>query len=83
MESGLPVVASDVGDVARVVEDGRNGYVVPPKAPEKIAEALRPLLIDGELRRQLGAASKQRVATHFSASVTASAVNALYAECTN
>jgi glycosyltransferase involved in cell wall biosynthesis len=82
MESGLPVVASDVGDVARVVEDGRNGYVVPSKAPEKLAEALRPLLIDAELRQEMGRASKARVQSHFSATVAATAVDALYAECT-
>jgi glycosyltransferase involved in cell wall biosynthesis len=81
MEGGLPVVASDVGDVSRVVQDGITGYVVPSKSPEKLAEALRPLLMDDDLRRQMGAASKARVAAHFSASVTARAVDDLYREC--
>ena len=37
---GLPVVATDVGGLPEVVHDGRTGYVVPPKDPEKIAEAV-------------------------------------------
>lgn len=80
MAAGLPVVATDVGDVARAVVDGKTGYVVPQQSPEQLAAALRPLLTDPSMRTQFGAASRARVDEHFSSTVTARAVSALYAE---
>jgi glycosyltransferase involved in cell wall biosynthesis len=80
MAAGLPVVASDVGDVSRVVADGITGYVVPSKDPERLAAALEPLLTDPALRRRMGAAGRARVTDLFSATATAGQVSALYAE---
>lgn len=80
MASGLPVVATDVGDVSRAVEDGVTGFVVPAKDPERLAAALEPVLADADLRRRLGVAGRQRVVERFSADVTAAQVGALYKE---
>jgi glycosyltransferase involved in cell wall biosynthesis len=80
MAAGLPVVASDVGDVSRVVADGITGYVVPSKDPERLAAALEPLLTDPALRRRMGAAGRARVTDLFSATATAGQVSALYAD---
>jgi glycosyltransferase involved in cell wall biosynthesis len=80
MAAGLPVVATDVGDVGRAVADGATGYVVPVRDPEKLAAALEPLLTDPDLRRRMGAAGRERVTQRFSSAVTAAAVSALYAE---
>lgn len=80
MEQGLPVVASDVGDVGRAVESGRTGYVVPAMAPDRLASALRTLLTDATLRADMGTAGRQRVEQHFSSAVTARQVDAVYAE---
>jgi glycosyltransferase involved in cell wall biosynthesis len=80
MAAGLPVVASDVGDVARAVADGVTGYVVPARSPDQLADALEPLLTDPELRRRMGAAGRARAAEMFSVEVTAGQVSALYAE---
>ena len=79
MASGLPVVASDVGDVSRVVADGATGYVVPAKSPDQLASALRKLLVDPGLRRQFGRAGRRRAQEHFSDVVTARAISDLYA----
>jgi glycosyltransferase involved in cell wall biosynthesis len=80
MAGGLPVVATDVGDVGRAVADGVTGFVVPPKDPEQLAARLERLLIDADLRRRMGEAGRARVAEMFSADVTAAAVSALYDE---
>jgi glycosyltransferase involved in cell wall biosynthesis len=80
MAAGLPVVASDVGDVGRAVDDGVTGYVVPSRSPEPLADALEKLLTDQGLRERMGAAGRQRVAGMFSVDVTADQVSALYAE---
>jgi glycosyltransferase involved in cell wall biosynthesis len=41
---GIPVVCTDVGGLAEMVEDGRTGYVVPPKDPQAIADAVAKCL---------------------------------------
>jgi glycosyltransferase involved in cell wall biosynthesis len=80
MAAGLPVVATDVGDVGRAVAEGVTGHVVPVKDPEKLADALEPLLVDPDLRRRMGVAGRERVTRAFSSTVTARGVSALYAE---
>jgi glycosyltransferase involved in cell wall biosynthesis len=80
MAGGLPVVATDVGDVSRAVDDGRTGYVVPVKSPHLLAAKLRLLLTDLGLRRRMGGAARSRVEDHFSSAVTARAVSQLYAD---
>ena len=62
---GVPVVASDVGGLAEIVEDGKSGILVPPNDPEALANALINLLRDEPLRLQLAAGARQR-AEHFS-----------------
>lgn len=44
LASGTPVVASDVGHASAMIEDGRNGKIVPPRQAEPIAEAIKELL---------------------------------------
>ena len=80
MAAGLPVVATDVGDVARLVDDGATGFLVSRKSPNELAAALRKLLLDPERAREMGNAGRERVARYFSAKVTARAVCAVYAE---
>lgn len=82
MAAGLPVVATDVGDVSRAVADGETGAVVPTRAPEALADALQPLLVDPALRRRMGTAGRERAAELFSSEATARAVSALYADVT-
>jgi glycosyltransferase involved in cell wall biosynthesis len=80
MATGLPVVATDVGDVRRSVADGITGRVVPVRDPEALADALEPLLTDPELRGRMGRAGRERVVEMFSSEVTADRVAALYDE---
>ncbi|WP_148572962.1 glycosyltransferase family 4 protein [Nocardioides caldifontis] len=80
MASGLPVVASDVGDVARLVEDGHTGFVVAPQAPEQLAVALRKVLSDADRARAMGAAGRRRVEERYSAARVADAICEVYAE---
>jgi glycosyltransferase involved in cell wall biosynthesis len=64
MMSGLPCVASDVGDV-RLALDGA-GLVVPPEDPAALAAALQELVASPERRRELGAAAHARARDRFS-----------------
>ena len=82
MASGLPVVATDVGEVPRMVEHGVTGYVVPARSPDALASALRKLLTDPEQRRRMGAAGRRRVEERFSSAATARAIAELYERLT-
>lgn len=82
MASGLPVVATNVGDIPRVVVDGECGYIVPPRDVERLATALERLAVDPALRQRFGATGRRMAETRFSAQATAAALAAVYAEVT-
>lgn len=49
-----PVVVTDVGSIPEIVDDGITGFIVPPRNPEALAEAIVKLLKDEDLRKQMG-----------------------------
>ncbi len=51
---GLPIVATNTGGIPEAVIDNENGLLVPPRSPEKLAEALEKLIVSPELRKKLG-----------------------------
>jgi len=65
MAAGVPVVASRVGGIVEVVEDGKTGLLVPPADPAGLAEALELLISDPGLRRVM-AAEARRAASRYS-----------------
>ncbi|MFZ5926802.1 MAG: glycosyltransferase family 4 protein [Acidobacteriota bacterium] len=65
MASGLPVVCTDAGGMREAVRDGIDGFVVPVRDVEAMAEALVKLARDPELRRRMGEAARQRVLGEF------------------
>ena len=81
MGRGLPVIASDVGGLREVVEDGRSGIVVPPANARAIASAIERLADSAELRSQMGAAARVRVVENYSIETMAARTLALYREC--
>ncbi len=63
--AGRPVVASRVGGLPEVVDDGRNGLLVPPDDPAALAAALLTVLGDRELAVRLGSAGRARAERDF------------------
>jgi glycosyltransferase involved in cell wall biosynthesis len=63
MNQGVPIIASDsVGAAAGgLVRDGRNGLVVPAGDATALADAMRRLRDEPELRARLGAAAREDV----------------------
>jgi glycosyltransferase involved in cell wall biosynthesis len=66
MASGLPVIATRVGMVPEVVEDGRTGFIVPLADADALAERLRPLLADEALRARIGQRAREKAQASFS-----------------
>jgi glycosyltransferase involved in cell wall biosynthesis len=62
---GVPVVASNLGGLREIVQDGQSGILVPPNDPEALAKALISLLTNEALRGQLATGARRR-ATEFS-----------------
>jgi glycosyltransferase involved in cell wall biosynthesis len=64
MVSGMPVIATRVGGVPSMVEDGVDGLLVPPADPESMANAIVRLMSDDAARRRLGAAARKTGERH-------------------
>jgi trehalose synthase len=61
-----PVVASRIGGIRDQIEDGRSGLLLSdPRDLEQVGAAITGLLADGERRRQMGSAARQRVQQQF------------------
>jgi glycosyltransferase involved in cell wall biosynthesis len=63
--AGLPAVATAVGQVPEVLDDGHAGLLVSPRQPAALAEALLKLLRSPELRSSLAAALQRRVQERY------------------
>ena len=80
MACETPVVASAVGGILEVVEDGKTGLLVPPGRPDDLAAALRRVLENPELGRRMGRAGRKRVEDHFSWESVAEQTERVYAD---
>jgi len=79
MASALPVAATDVGDVRRILPDEGARFVVPAGAePGALARALTALAVDVELQQRLGRANRARVEREYSFERMAAAFRAVY-----
>ncbi|QQS32198.1 MAG: glycosyltransferase [Acidobacteriota bacterium] len=65
MCSGRPLVASGVGGLLEVVEDGVSGLLVPPEDPGSLSEAMLSVLNSVDFSRSLAEAGRKRVNDHF------------------
>jgi glycosyltransferase involved in cell wall biosynthesis len=65
MACGVPVIGADVGGIRSTVVDGETGFLVPPHAPEALAERLARLACDRALAQRMGMAGRQRVQAEF------------------
>ncbi len=63
------VVASDVGGIPEIIEDGRSGVLVEPENVEALADAVLALLHDRARRESLAAAGYARVVKHFTQAI--------------
>lgn len=80
MAMGRPVVATAVGGIPEVVQDGITGFLVPPRDSESLAKRLLYLFNHPEEREKFGQTGRQRVVEVFSASRMATDLQNLYEE---
>ena len=63
---GKPVIASNLGSLAEIVEDGKTGLLFEPKNPEQIADCIRRLYENPEYCVELGQNARKKCETDFS-----------------
>ena len=83
MACGLPVVATKVGGIPEVVQDGVNGALVPASNPQALAEALELYAADPARVGVHGAAARLNIERHYSVAAMVGAYTALYDRLSN
>jgi glycosyltransferase involved in cell wall biosynthesis len=81
MACELPVVVTDSGGPREIVEDGQTGFIVPPKDPDALAQAmLRLMSLPEAERRKMGKLGRERAAAQYSLDRIVDQWEALYTE---
>jgi glycosyltransferase involved in cell wall biosynthesis len=79
--SGRPIVTTDAPGCRAVVDDGEQGYLVPPRNAQAAAAALVKLANDPAARQRMGANARRRFEAQFSSDIVNARVEALYRAC--
>jgi starch synthase len=75
---GKPVVATTVGGLPEVVEQGRTGYLVPPRDINALADAIVLLLQNNDLRRQFGENGRRKINAECASDLIARKTRTVY-----
>ena len=78
MSYGIPAIASRVGGIPDIIEDGVSGLLVPPGDPQALANAIERVAGDPALAKRLADAGRARLRTHFSWDVITQQWDAVY-----
>jgi len=80
MACGTPVVGAAVGGIQATVQDGRSGFLVPPRDSETLAKRLAVLLGDPALRAEMSRNALHRARTHYTWAKVADQIARVYLE---
>ncbi len=73
-----PVIATAVGGIPEIVEDGKTGVLIPPNDPKTLAQAIVKLAKDPTLRESMGEEGQKRAIEQFDIKRTARQYEELY-----
>ncbi|MGH9143451.1 MAG: glycosyltransferase [Vicinamibacterales bacterium] len=78
MASGLPIVASGVGGIPELIENGRTGWLVPPGEDEPLAARVMHVMADAAAAARIGAAARADARARFSFERMVAAFDEIY-----
>jgi phosphatidylinositol alpha-mannosyltransferase len=78
MSSKKPVIASNIPGYRRVIKNGENGILVPPKNPKKLEEAITKILTDRELKEKLSSNARKEALKYSWSNITEKIENFYY-----
>jgi glycosyltransferase involved in cell wall biosynthesis len=79
LAAGVPVVATSVGGAPEVVQEGINGFLVPPGDPPALTQRIEDVLSDDARRRSMGQEGRRRIRQHFTFAAQARQYEELFA----
>ncbi|MEN4041082.1 MAG: glycosyltransferase, partial [Anaerolineaceae bacterium] len=62
---GIPVIGTAVGGIVEQIQDGANGYLVPPHDPEGMAHKIEQILQDQELQKRMSIQARKTAVEHY------------------
>jgi len=65
MAMGKPVVATNIGGIPEIIDDGLNGFLVPPNEPKSLADKIAYLLDNKDKAKEMGAMGRKKVVEEF------------------
>ena len=80
MAHGVPTIATPVGGVPQVIEDGVNGFLMPVDDEERLSELLCNLMDSQDLRTSIGSAGRETISDHFNIERNVEELVRLYGE---
>ncbi len=80
MAAGVPVVATGVGGIPEVIENGADGYIVPASGPEPLARMISSLLSHPGEAREMGRRGRETVRRRFDAGRTVRETERVYSD---
>jgi len=78
--SGLPVVATAVGEVPQIVADGESGWLVKPKDVDGLAEKIETIINNPLLGKKMGEAGRKRIEQKYSWEIICEKLEKAYQE---
>lgn len=78
--SGLPVIASEVGEVPQIVSNGETGILVKPRDVESLVTAIEKLINDPSLAKKMGEAGRKRMVERYSWEIICDKLQKAYQE---
>ncbi|MEM8857563.1 MAG: glycosyltransferase family 4 protein [Chloroflexota bacterium] len=67
MATGLPIIATDIGALSEIIQDGKQGLIIEPNQANQLLNALEKLIDDPSLRKKMGENGIERVTQMFNA----------------
>jgi glycosyltransferase involved in cell wall biosynthesis len=78
MAAGLPVISTPVGAIPEVIEDGRNGFLIPPGDYQALAEKILLILGNAELQSAMSRANRGKIRKEYLPELAASHFDCIY-----
>jgi len=78
MVQGKPIIATKVGGIPELVEEGKNGFLVPPQDADALSTAMIKLIEHPELRERMGQQSRAIAGAQFDLNKMVKDIESLY-----
>lgn len=81
MSFGIPVITSDVYAMKEIIDNGKDGFLIPPGDLEALLEKMRILIENKSLREEIGKQAKNKISEKFSPEVIGGRLKQIYKKC--